>query len=319
MNAPPHVVNRLQADASGDRAALIAGLRATPASIPPKYFYDPAGCELFAAICELPEYYPTRTERAIFAAHRDDIARVIGTGTTLVDLGAGDCRKAALWFDALQPSRYVAVDFAAAEITSALSQLAPLHPSIAMSGIVADFTQGLDLDTDLGAGAVTFFYPGSSIGNFSHAAALAFLASLAAHCNRCPGSGLLIGVDMKKDPRRLVAAYDDAQGITAAFNRNLLNPVNRIADADFAPVRFLHRATFDADAGRVQMHLESACAQVVTIDGAARPFAAGERIHTEDSYKYTADEFAAMLRRAGFTEVLRWLDPARDFCVYYAR
>jgi L-histidine Nalpha-methyltransferase len=319
MTAAPRIVNRLGVDAAADRAALIAGLRAIPASIPPKYFYDAAGCELFAAICDLPEYYPTRTERAIFAEHRDDIARVIGAGTTFVDLGAGDCRKAASWFDALHPSRYVAVDFAAAAITAALSQLAPLYPSIAMSGIVADFTQGLDLDADLGAGAVTFFYPGSSIGNFSHAAALALLASLAGHCTARPGSGLLIGVDMKKDPRRLVAAYDDAQGITAAFNRNVLNPVNRIADADFVPAQFLHRASYDADAGRVQMHLESACAQIVTIDGAARPFAAGERIHTEDSYKYAADEFAAMLRRAGFTEVSRWLDPARDFGVYHAR
>ncbi len=318
MSAAPHIANRLRVDATADRAALVAGLRAAHASIAPKYFYDAAGCALFAAICELPEYYPTRTERAIFAAHRGDIARAIGTGKTLVDLGAGDCAKAAAWFDALAPSRYLAIDIAADEIAHALARLAPLHPAIAMSGIVADFTQGLDIDADLGAGAATFFYPGSSIGNFSHAAAQAFVAGIARLCATRPGSGLLIGVDMKKDSRRLVAAYDDAQGVTAAFNRNVLNVVNRIADADFDPAIYVHRASYDAQAGRIQMHLEAARAHGVTIDGIARPFAAGERIHTEDSYKYSADEFAAMLRRAGFAHVQSWHDPAHDFGVFHA-
>lgn len=315
---PPRILHRLRVDDRAERAALVASLRAPRAAIAPKYFYDPAGCALFAAICELPEYYPTRTERAIFDAHRADIAAVIGQRTQLVDLGAGDCRKAASWFVALRPSRYLAIDIAADEIGEALATLAPAHPDIELTGIVADFTQGLDIEADLGSGAVTFFYPGSSIGNFSHARAGTFIESIARHCTTRPGSGLLIGVDMKKDIDRLVAAYDDAQGVTAAFNRNVLNHVNRIAGADFDPQAFLHRACYDPIEGRVEMHLEAAHAQIVTIDGLPRAFAGGERIHTEDSYKYTADEFGDMLRGAGFSGVKLWQDPARDFGVFYA-
>jgi dimethylhistidine N-methyltransferase len=318
MTAPPRIVHRLRIDARADRAALIAGLRAPRAAIAPKYFYDAAGCVLFAAICELPEYYPTRTEQAIFAVHRAAIAAAVGEGKQLVDLGAGDCRKAASWFAALRPARYLAVDIAAGEISEALTALAATHPGIELTGIVADFTQGLDVDADLDHRAATFFYPGSSIGNFSHDAARAFIASIARHCATRAGSGLLIGVDMKKDADRLVAAYDDAQGVTAAFNRNVLNHVNRIADADFDPDAFVHRAIYAPAAGRIEMHLESARAQVVTIDGAPRAFAACERIHTEDSYKYAPDEFAGMLRDAGFARVELWQDPARDFGVFYA-
>jgi dimethylhistidine N-methyltransferase len=236
----------------------------------------------------------------------------------LVDLGAGDCRKGASWFGALCPARYVAVDIAAREIGEALAALAPVHPEIELVGIVTDFTRGLALDDDLDRRAATFFYPGSSIGNFSPDDALAFIGSIARHCAARPGSGLLIGVDMKKDAGRLIAAYDDAQGITAAFNRNILNHVNRIADADFEPAAFIHRATYEPVEGRVEMHLESTGEQRVTIDGAVRVFARGERIHTEDSWKYTADEFTRLLRRAGFSNVLLWQDPARDFAVFYA-
>ncbi len=319
MTATPPILHRLRIDERAERAALLAGLRAPAASISPKYFYDEAGCALFGAICELPEYYPTRTERAIFDAHRDDIAHVIGTGTQLVDLGAGDCAKAASWFAALRPSRYIAVDIAAQAIGDALARLATGYPHIAMTGIVADFTQGIELVADLDARAATFFYPGSSIGNFNHDAAFAFLRGIARHCALQRGSGLLIGVDMKKDVRRLVAAYDDARGVTAAFNRNVLRHVNRVAPADFDVGAFDHRASWDEDEGRIQMHLQAARAQRVTIAGEVRAFAEGERIHTEDSYKYAPDEFERMLREAGFTDVSLWQDSARDFGVFYAR
>lgn len=319
MDGEPRLVDRLRVDPARERAALIAGLRAPRARVSPKYFYDAVGCALFGAICELPEYYPTRTERAIFAAHRAAIVEAVGRGTTLVDLGAGDGRKAAAWFDALATRRYVAVDIARDALAATLAALRNDRPDVDATGIVTDFTQGLDLDADLGAGPVTFFYPGSSIGNFDPAGARRFAALVARHCATRPGSGLLIGVDTRKDPARLVAAYDDAVGVTAAFNRNILAHVNRVAPADFDPAAFVHRATYDADAGRVSMHLEAARAQVVHIDGAGRAFAAGERIHTEDSYKYAPAEFVALLEAAGFGSVARWQDAAGDFAVYFAR
>ena len=311
------IVERLRADPAAERRALVAGLLASPAVIAPKYFYDALGCALFGAICELPEYYPTRTERAIFSEHRDAIVAAVGRGKQFVDLGAGDCCKALGWLPYLAPARYIAVDIAVEEIARSLAKMAPEFPEIEMLGIVADFTRGLDVKQDLDAGAVTFFYPGSSIGNFTPAEALALLRTIRQHCDD-PGSGLLIGVDTVKDPARLVAAYDDAAGITAAFNRNILRHVNRILGTAFAPVAFAHVARYDETAGRIEIHLEARAPQAVEIDGVERRFEAGERIHTEDSWKYAPAAFTAMLQRAGFGAVRCWQDPAGDFAVYYA-
>ncbi len=313
------ILERLVRDPAAERAALVDGLRRTPAAIPPKYFYDALGCALFAAICELPEYYPTRTERAIFAAHRAQIADAVGRGGQFVDLGAGDSRKAEAWLPLIKPVRYVAVDFAGEEIARSLARLAPDFPAVEMLGIVADFTRGLDLRHDLGAAPVTFFYPGSSIGNFAPAEALAFLRDLHLHCVGREGSGLLIGVDTRKAKARLDAAYDDALGVTAAFNRNVLHHVNRLLGTDFRPGEFAHVAFFDEAAGRIEMHLEARSAQTVRLPGGARTFAAGERIHTENSYKYAPGDFARMLQDAGFGRVRCWQDDARDFAVFYAR
>ncbi|HVO90736.1 MAG TPA: L-histidine N(alpha)-methyltransferase [Casimicrobiaceae bacterium] len=317
-HAGERLVDRLVRDAEFERRALVASLRATPASIPPKYFYDALGCALYGAICELPEYYPTRTEAAIFAHHRLDIATLIGRGKQLVDLGAGDCGKAAQWLPWLAPSRYVAVDIASGELERALARLTCDFPEIEVVGIVADFTHALDLRTDLGNEPATFFYPGSSIGNFTPDEALGLLRSIHAHVVDRPGSGLLIGVDTRKDSRRLVAAYDDALGVTAAFNRNVLNHVNRILGSDFDPRHFAHVAFFNDTHSRIEMHLEALEAQVVRIDGAPRRFECGERIHTENSYKYAPDEFAVLLRDGGFARVTRWSDPAGDFAVFHA-
>jgi dimethylhistidine N-methyltransferase len=312
------IVERGARDPAAERDALVAGLRATPATIPPKYFYDAVGCALFGAICALPEYYPTRTERAIFGAHRDAIAEAVGRGGQFVDLGAGDCAKALAWLPHVAPARYVAVDFAGDEIRRALETMAPEFPDVAMTGIVADFTRGLELAGDLDAGPVTFFYPGSSIGNFAPAEALAFLRDVHRHCIGRERSGLLIGVDTKKDKARLDAAYDDAVGVTAAFNRNVLRHVNRLLGSDFRPEAFAHRGFYDAEAGRVEMHLEATTAQTVRLPGAPRTFAAGERIHTENSWKYAPEEFAALLTDAGFRRLRCWQDDARDFAVFYA-
>lgn len=312
------IVERLARDAAAERAALAAGLQAPAAAIPPRYFYDALGCALFGAICELPEYYPTRTERAIFSEHRDAIVDAAGRGHQFVDLGAGDCCKALAWLPFLAPSRYIAVDIAGAEIANSLAKMVPEFPEIEMLGVVADFGSGLDLEQDLDAAPVTFFYPGSSIGNFTPAAALSFLQAIRRHCSGRSGSGLLIGVDTKKDKARLDAAYDDATGVTAAFNRNVLNHVNRVLGSDFRPEAFAHRGFYNEAAGRIEMHLEAMRPQRVRWPGVERAFAAGERIHTENSYKYSPTEFAGLLRDAGFARVHCWQDPQRDFAVFHA-
>jgi dimethylhistidine N-methyltransferase len=182
--------------------------------------------------------------------------------------------------------------------------------------VVTDFSRTLDLEGELDGGAVTFFYPGSSIGNFTPDEALELLAQVAYLCRR--GGGLLIGVDTPKDPARLAAAYDDALGVTAAFNRNILNHVNALLGSDFDPSAFAHVAFYNAADSRVEMHLEAVTEQCVRIAGGERVFVRGERIHTEDSYKYRPEDFAALLRRAGFDSVEVWQDPARSFAVYYA-
>ncbi|HSC24121.1 MAG TPA: L-histidine N(alpha)-methyltransferase [Casimicrobiaceae bacterium] len=303
-------------NAALEQRALVAGLLATPASIAPKYFYDARGCTLFGAICTLHEYYPTRTEAAIFDRYRDEIAGAIGTGNEFVDLGAGDCAKGAQWLPLVAPWRYVGVDIAPDALVPALDRLAALHPAIEVQGVLTDFAHGLELSRDLAGGPVTFFYPGSSIGNFTPLEAARLLQAIRRHC-RADGSGLLIGVDTKKDPARLAAAYDDAAGVTAAFNRNALSHVNRVLGTRFDPAAFSHVAFYNARDGRVEMHLEAREAQTVVVDGIARTFAAGERIHTENSYKYAPEEFVAMLERAGFSQVRFWQDDAGDFAVYY--
>ena len=310
------LLNRFDPDSAAERAALLAGLMTTPAAISPKYFYDALGCTLFEAICALPEYYPTRTERSILTAHRNDIVLAAGTRKQVVDLGAGDCTKATLLLPALQPRRFVAVDIAAAAIGPALARLAAAFPDIDLVGVVTDFSQELDLGGAIDDGPVTFFYPGSSIGNFTPSEAFRFLRRVRRLCR--PGSGLLIGVDTRKDVARLNAAYNDALGVTAAFNRNILSHVNAVADCDFDPSSFEHVAFYNAAAGRIEMHLEAGSLQRVNCAGVERVFAAGERIHTEYSYKYTPAEFSELLRRAGFNDIAVWQDNGGDFAVYYA-
>jgi dimethylhistidine N-methyltransferase len=316
-NGEPRIVNLLHADPRAERRALIAGLRSASASIAPKYFYDALGAALYSAICELPEYYLTRTEREIFTRHRSEIAAAIGPGAQFVDLGAADGAKAAEWLPFLAPSRYVAVDFAGDMLHTTLVRLAVDFPHIEMLGVVTDFTQGLDLRRELAQGPVMFFYPGSSIGNFTPDEARSFLAAIRGH-RMAAGSGILIGVDTRKDAARLEAAYDDALGVTAAFNRNILLHVNRVLGCDFDPAAFAHLARYDPAHGRIEMYLEATREVTVHIDAQPRHFHAGERIHTENSYKYAPAQFKAMLQTAGFESVRVWQDDAGDFGVYYA-
>jgi dimethylhistidine N-methyltransferase len=311
------VIHRLEIDPAAERRALVAGLRATPPCIPPKYFYDDLGCALYGAICALPEYYLTRTESAIFSAYRVEIAQAIGTGGQFVDLGAGDCSKGESWLPFVAAKRYLAVDIAAGVIERALVRLAPAFPGVEMLGLITDFTLGLDLRRDLVELPTTFFYPGSSIGNFTPDDALIFLRAIRRNCE-VPGSGLLIGVDTIKDRARLDSAYDDSLRVTAAFNRNVLNHVNRVLGSDFTASAYAHRGFYNVEARRVEMHLEAMSTQVVTLDGAPRTFDAGERIHTENSYKYAPEDFAARLELAGFRTVRCWQDAHGDFAMFHA-
>ncbi len=317
LNQPHFVQLHDVHDASGHDLAseLAAGLSAKHASIAPKYFYDALGSRLFDAITELPEYYPTRTEAQILRAHAADMSAVLGTVQTLVDLGAGNCEKAGRLFAALQPRRYVAVDISVDFLRQAMTSLQREHAAMEMVGIGMDFSQSLELPIEVGDAPRTFFYPGSSIGNFTPLQAQAFLQRIR---RASPGGNLLIGVDLVKSKAVLEAAYDDALGITAAFNLNMLAHVNRLLGSDFALHDWRHVAFFDEDASRIEMHLKARRALSVHWPGGERRFAAGERIHTENSCKYTVQDFDALLRRAGYVHTQCWTDERRWFAVFAA-
>ena len=327
---------------AGDRAEFSAGLLATPARISPKFFYDEQGSALFTAICELDEYYPTRTEATIFDDQRAAIARALPPHSQWIDLGCGDGAKSRAWLDPAQVSRYVGVDIAEPWLRASLASLASKRASRARElghdpdrahervldivGVVTDFTRPFDLHALLAEQPdmpPVFFYPGSSIGNFTHDEARALLASVREHIERhSSGRGkLLIGVDLVKDRDVLRAAYDDALGVTAAFNRNVLRVANRLLDADFDPAAFEHRAVFDEIASRIEMQLVSTHAQTVRIGSDARRFADGEVIVTEYSHKYTIEGFSALLGASGFAtgDRLRcWSDARGWFGVFAA-
>ncbi|MCK2097350.1 L-histidine N(alpha)-methyltransferase [Thauera aromatica] len=297
------------------RAELLAGLSAPVATIAPKYLYDALGARLFAAITELPEYYPTRTEAAIFARHLAEMAAELGPATTLVDLGAGNCEKAERLFTAFGVRRYVAVDISVDYLRTSLEHLQRHHPAIAMLGVGLDFTRSLRLPPEVGDGPRTLFYPGSSIGNFTPDEALAFLRQAHAECH---GGALLIGVDLVKPRGLLEAAYDDPLGVTAAFNRNLLRHLNRVAGTDFDLADWRHAAFFDAHHSRIEMHLEARRDTTVRWAEGERRFAASARIHTENSYKWRVEDFAALLAAAGFSASRHWCDARGWFAVFAA-
>ena len=294
---------------------LASGLGSTPATISPKYLYDELGLRLFWAITDLPEYTPTRQEAEIFRTQRRAIATAIGQGITLIDLGSGDGAKAARWFEALQPRQYVAVDIAAAPLHAALNALQQRHPQIDMLGIGMDFAESLVLPPQVRPRQRVFFYPGSSIGNFTPVQAQRFLRQ-ARNAVYADGQ-LLIGVDLVKHPATLVRAYDDALGVTAAFNRNILLHANRLLESNFDLGDWRHVALFNTAASRIEMHLEARRDVVVRWPGGERRFARGERIHTENSYKYTPDNFAALLSAAGWTPRQHWLDASQGFAVFH--
>jgi dimethylhistidine N-methyltransferase len=310
-------IQRYRPNNEAIRAELSAGLLASQACTSPKYLYDALGSKLFAAICDLPEYYPTRTEASIVEASLDEIARSAGRGATLIDLGAGDCAKAARLFPALQPAQYVPIDISVDFLRAAVDSLRERFPQIEMTGIGMDFSGSIDLPDAVRPEKRLFFYPGSSIGNFKPEEAVDLLAKMRAACGE--DGGLLIGVDLVKHARILNAAYDDELGLTAAFNLNLLRHLNLLLGANFVVRDWLHRAFFNEELSRIEMHLEARRDVTVTWPQGERRFAEGERIHTENSYKYTEQRFLHLLERAGFGKCRVWTDPRKWYMVCHAQ
>jgi dimethylhistidine N-methyltransferase len=294
---------------------ISSGLLRSAATISPKFLYDPLGSHLFTAITLLPEYYPTNTERFIFERYKKEIARAAGNGGVFIDLGAGNCQKAESFFDVLTPSAYVAIDFSAEYLTTAVDGLKGKYPGIAMHAIAMDFTQALALPESIPNGKRTFFYPGSSIGNFLPNEAKHLLTEIK---RQAGNGGLLIGVDLMKDDSVLMAAYDDPLKITAAFNLNILRSVNALIGSNFNVAQFKHLVQINHQDSRVELYLEALEDVTVTWPGQERTFQQGERIHTENSHKYTKDSIEILLRQAGFTQMQFFTDPKHYFAVIYA-
>jgi dimethylhistidine N-methyltransferase len=313
----PHFLQLYRADPEATRAELDKGLNASTATIAAKYLYDALGSKLFEAICELPEYYPTRTEGSIFTRHLADIARSTGRGATFIDLGAGNCAKAEKLFHALQPAQYVPIDISVDFLRDAVERLRQRYPMIRMTGIGMDFSHALELPEAVRREKRLFFYPGSSIGNFSPDEAAGLLGQVRDACGR--DGGLLIGVDLVKDTSVLDAAYDDAIGVTAAFNLNMLRHLNTLVDADFDVADWRHLGFFNEDLSRIEMHLEARRNVTARWRGGMRHFHQGERIHTENSYKYSRHDFLQLLERAGLGTARIWTDEREWFMVCHAR
>lgn len=297
---------------------LIAALGTRPRSISPKWFYDAEGSRLFDRICELPEYYPTRTELSVLRERAPEIAKLAGPRAEIVEFGAGSCAKVRLLLDAMEaPARYLPIDISAEHLASAAADLRREYPKLDVHPVAADYTQRVLLPAHVvGAGQRIGFFPGSTIGNFTRDEALHFLR-VAAQVLR--GGALLLGADLVKDPGVLHAAYNDAQGVTAAFNLNLLARANRELGADFALERFAHYAFYNAPLQRIEMHLVSRADQSVNVGGRRFEFAEGEALHTENSHKFTIDSLRALAAQAGFTPGPVWTDPARLFSVHWLR
>lgn len=298
------------------RDDVLAGLALPQKSIPPKYFYDVRGSKLFEAICELPEYYPTRTEMAIMERCIDEVVRLLGPDTQLVEFGSGAGVKTRLLIDRLEPSLYVPVEIAESALREACADLAGRFPWLNINAVVADFARPLKLPEFMGVPIKrkAVYFPGSTIGNFTPAEAARFLANV----REIVGSGgmLVIGVDLKKAKRVLDAAYDDSQGVTAEFNLNLLARINRELGGDFQLKRFRHKAYYDEGEGRIEMHLESLYQQRVHVAGQRFDFKPGETIHTEISCKYTVEEFRTLAAGVRFHAEAVWTDPANLFAVH---
>lgn len=300
------------------RKEVIEGLSQRQKTLPCKFFYDERGSILFDRICELDEYYPTRTEIGILEERAPEIASLIGRDAHLIELGSGASVKIRTLLDALPDlAQYTAVDISRDFLLQSAESLAHDYPEIDVAAVCADYTRNFRLPSPAGSDTKrrVGFFPGSTIGNFTRDEAAGFLGRVARILG--PGAGLLVGVDLKKDPERLYAAYNDSAGVTAAFNMNLLSRANAELDADFDLDAFRHDAPYVEDAGRIEMRLYSDRDQTVRIGDSVFAFGRGEYIHTESSHKYGLEEFRDMCASAGYRPVETWTDPDRLFSVHY--
>jgi dimethylhistidine N-methyltransferase len=307
----------LKPDAGSFLDEVVAGLSRPRKALDPKYFYDERGCELFEAICGLPEYYPTRTEMAMIEACGREMARSLGPGCALIEYGGGFSVKTRMLLAELKPFVYMPIDIAGGKLGVSAAGLAELFPTLNIVAVCADYSRPLALPDihRFEARRRVIYFPGSTIGNFTVTEAHRFLEQACRLVG--PGGAMLVGVDLKKDPRVLHAAYNDAQGVTAEFNLNLLARINRELGADFNLAAFRHHAFYNAEAGRIQMHLVSTREQRVNLGGHEFHFDAGETIHTENSCKYSVSEFKALARGAGFEPARCWVDAQQLFSVHY--
>jgi len=288
------------------REDVIAGLSLPQKALPPKYFYDAKGSRLFEAICRLKEYYPTRSELALTRGHIGAIASFAGSGSTLIEYGSGESLKSRLLIRALRPAAYVPVDISEHALRRAAASLQRLFPRLDILAVHGDFSRPLKIPVAQGRGRRVVYFPGSTIGNLTPEEAHAFLRMTRGQVG--PRGAMLVGVDLTKDANVLHAAYNDAGGVTAAFNLNLLARINRELGGDFRLQRFRHYAFYNAPMGRIEMHLVSLVPQSVNIGNYRFAFGRGESIHTENSYKYSIDGFRALAQSAGFGGQEVWLD-----------
>ena len=295
---------------------LMAGLNAVRKQIPCKYFYDGQGSALFEQICALPEYYLARTELALLARHADEFAALVGADAELVEFGAGSGRKVRLLLDAVvRPRAYLPIDISGDWLLASAARIEADYPDLTVKPVIADFSRPLALPPlTRGARRRIGFFPGSTIGNFTPEATLRFLRNAA---RLLRGGGLLVGVDLVKDPAILHAAYNDTVGITAAFNKNLLARANRELGADFDLSRFHHHACYNPTLQRIEMYLVSAARQQVKIAGRAVSFVEGEAVHTENSHKMTIEGFRSLAAKAGFAPRAMWCDVQRLFSLHW--
>ena len=296
---------------------VIAGLSQPQKTLSPKFFYDERGSALFEEICGLAEYYPTRTELALMQARGAEMAALLGRGSVLIEFGSGLGLKTFELIEHLEPAAYLPIDIAAAQLRSFAQALTARFSGLPVVAVCADYSRPFSLPgmDRFGSRRRVAYFPGSTIGNFTVDEARVFLQR--ARTLVGSGGGMLVGVDLKKDVALLHAAYNDAKGVTAAFNLNLLMRINRELNADFDLAAFRHHAYYDMRLGRIEMHLVSLVEQTATVAGRAFHFRRDETIHTENSYKYSVAEFQALAGEAGFQAARHWVDPARLFAVHY--
>jgi dimethylhistidine N-methyltransferase len=318
MSPPAHgAALELEAAKSDFLRETIAGLASNPRTLPCKFFYDERGAQLFQQICELPEYYITRTELGILRLHGAEMAKALGEQIELIGLGTGAGTKTRILLEELkEPAVYIPIDISREQLQNSTTRFREIFPRLEILPVCADYLEHFELPLPRKPSSRSVVYfPGSTIGNFEPRAAIDFLRRMVEFCGE--GGGLLIGVDLDKDRDIIEAAYNDSQGVTAEFNLNLLSRINRELGADFDVTNWRHRAIYNASEGRIEMYLISEIGQTVHIEDRQFHFGAGEKIVTEFSYKHTPEGFSALAREAGFDFEAMWTDEARLFGVFY--